>query len=71
MVHRNKEISPGYEERPFVEFLERIKTKLENHRRFNSYDETPSKGLNLILQLEGDIEEFLIENGWWASDDEI
>lgn len=42
-------------------FLENIKSRLEHKRLFG--------GQNLETRIEGDIEEFLISQNWWESDE--
>lgn len=63
MSRRNKILPWNASNMNAIRFLEEIKKKLEHTRRFTMDQSADSR-------LEGDIEAWLIENGYWTSDDE-
>lgn len=52
-----------------VAFLERMKRKAEHTRRFSAEDPPYRSSVKTLTEIEGDIEEFLIEKGVWISTD--
>jgi hypothetical protein len=74
MAHRNPAISKADWEHPAlapVVFLEELKRSLEHTRRF-TVDMQPRPGdpyANKVAHTEAEIEAWLIERGYWISDE--
>ncbi|CAO3459908.1 hypothetical protein [Azospirillum argentinense] len=48
-----------------IRLLDSLKRRLEHQRRFG--DRHPQADTNLMTRVEGDIEEWLIDHGYWRS----
>lgn len=54
-------------ERDALQFMDGLKQRLELCRRT---EYSPQAWMNMITRIEGDIEEYLIEQGYWISEDD-